>query len=183
MSKAGPLTKRSVSKKKRFNIFKRDSFSCRYCGRVPPQVVLEVDHIVPINEGGGNEEENLITACFECNRGKGSVSLDVVPETLAERGRRIAEIEDQLAGYREIVLAREDRIEAECWEIIEILSGQSKETTKSRLASIKTFIEQLPLDVVRDAAVIARSRFPSHGPTQFKYFCGICWRRIREGEQ
>jgi|688.fasta_scaffold856553_1 hypothetical protein len=172
-----------LSKKARFNIFKRDGFSCRYCGRVPPQVMLEVDHIVPVFEGGNNNEENLITACFECNRGKGRVSLDVVPETLAERGRRLVEMEAQLSGYREIVLAKEERLESECWEIIHILSGQSKETTKQRLASIKLFIEKLPLDVVRDAAGIARARFLTHGPTQFKYFCGICWRRIREMEE
>jgi hypothetical protein len=67
--------RQTLSKKLRFEIFKRDSFTCQYCGAQPPQVVLEVDHIRPVAEGGGNEQENLITACDKCNRGKGKRTL------------------------------------------------------------------------------------------------------------
>ena len=38
-------------------------------------MVLEVDHIVPVIENGGNDAMNLITACFNCNRGKGKRTL------------------------------------------------------------------------------------------------------------
>ena len=34
-----------MSKKMRFDVFKRDGFQCQYCGSTPPSVVLEVDHI------------------------------------------------------------------------------------------------------------------------------------------
>jgi len=54
----------------RFNVLKRDNFTCQYCGQHAPDVKLEVDHIVPIVEGGTNEESNLITSCYACNRGK-----------------------------------------------------------------------------------------------------------------
>jgi 5-methylcytosine-specific restriction endonuclease McrA len=57
--------------KLRFEILKRDNFTCRYCGRKPPEVVLEIDHIIPVVEGGTNDWGNLITSCFDCNRGKG----------------------------------------------------------------------------------------------------------------
>lgn len=67
--------RQSLSKKLRFEVFKRDSFTCQYCGAQPPKVVLEVDHIHPVAEGGGNEQENLITACDKCNRGKGKRTL------------------------------------------------------------------------------------------------------------
>lgn len=71
------MTKRkALSKGRRFDIFKRDSFTCQYCGRQPPEVVLEVDHIRPVAEGGTNEELNLITACEDCNRGKGKKLLE-----------------------------------------------------------------------------------------------------------
>jgi hypothetical protein len=63
--------RKSLTKKIRFEVFKRDSFKCQYCGKSSPDVILEVDHIVPVAEGGGNEMINLITACFDCNRGKG----------------------------------------------------------------------------------------------------------------
>lgn len=64
-----------LSKKLRFEIFKRDDFTCQYCGAQPPAVVLEVDHIHPVAEGGGSEPENLITSCSKCNRGKGKRTL------------------------------------------------------------------------------------------------------------
>lgn len=59
-----------MTKSKRFEIFKRDSFTCQYCGQRPPGVVLEVDHIDPKSKGGSDEEINLITSCADCNRGK-----------------------------------------------------------------------------------------------------------------
>lgn len=61
---------RSLSKKIRFEVFKRDSFTCQYCGRSAPAVVLQVDHIDPVSAGGGNEILNLLTSCVECNSGK-----------------------------------------------------------------------------------------------------------------
>lgn len=67
--------RKNLTKKKRFEIFKRDRFMCQYCGRIAPNVVLEVDHIIPICEGGENEVANLVTSCFDCNRGKGKLKL------------------------------------------------------------------------------------------------------------
>ena len=54
----------------RFAVLKRDDFTCQYCGRKAPYVVLEVDHKHPKSKGGSWKLENLITSCFECNRGK-----------------------------------------------------------------------------------------------------------------
>lgn len=65
-----PLTKRE-----RWAILKRDNFTCQYCGRKPPAVTLEVDHIQSVADGGNNAPSNLITSCLDCNRGKGSDSI------------------------------------------------------------------------------------------------------------
>ena len=62
--------RKAISKKTRFEVFKRDGFTCQYCGAHPPQAILHVDHIVPVAEGGGNEDTNLVTACDHCNLGK-----------------------------------------------------------------------------------------------------------------
>lgn len=59
-----------LSKKIRFEIFKRDKFTCQYCGAKSPEVILNVDHIDPVAKGGKNEILNLITSCFDCNSGK-----------------------------------------------------------------------------------------------------------------
>lgn len=65
----------AISKKTRFEVFKRDSFTCQYCGKKAPNVVLHVDHIKPRKEGGEDSVINLITACLECNLGKGTRTL------------------------------------------------------------------------------------------------------------
>ncbi|MCL5099991.1 MAG: HNH endonuclease [Candidatus Marsarchaeota archaeon] len=60
----------------RFDVFRRDNFTCQYCGRKPPEVELEVDHVIPRALGGSNDISNLKTACRECNRGKGKKPLN-----------------------------------------------------------------------------------------------------------
>jgi hypothetical protein len=62
--------RKKISKSLRFKIFHRDGFVCQYCGRRPPDIVLELDHIHPHSQGGDDSEINLITSCDECNRGK-----------------------------------------------------------------------------------------------------------------
>lgn len=62
--------RKSLSNKIRFEVFKRDNFTCQYCGNKAPDIVLNVDHIEPVAKGGTNDIMNLITSCFECNSGK-----------------------------------------------------------------------------------------------------------------
>jgi hypothetical protein len=65
----------------RFHVLHRDGFKCRYCGRgAKENVVLHVDHFDPKSNGGGNSIDNLITACQECNLGKGSRIFQTRPE-------------------------------------------------------------------------------------------------------
>lgn len=67
----------SISRRLRFEVFKRDNFTCQYCGAKPPDTVLEVDHVHPRSLGGLDTMENLKTACWSCNRGKAHVPLTV----------------------------------------------------------------------------------------------------------
>lgn len=61
-----------VSPELRFRTFQRDNFTCQYCGGKAPNVLLELDHVKPVSDGGTNDESNLITSCIACNRGKGA---------------------------------------------------------------------------------------------------------------
>jgi len=65
-----------VSLKTRFQIFQRDNFKCVYCGATPPDTLLHLDHRVAVANGGTNDWENLVTACAECNLGKGTEDVD-----------------------------------------------------------------------------------------------------------
>lgn len=54
-------------------IKKRDNFTCCSCGnsiQEEPNLLLEIDHIVPVSKGGYTIEENLQTLCWKCNRAK-----------------------------------------------------------------------------------------------------------------
>ena len=65
------FNERQPSPKLRFQILKRDRFSCTYCGGKPRDgFVLVVDHIIPFSKGGLTTTENLTTACWTCNIGK-----------------------------------------------------------------------------------------------------------------
>lgn len=78
--------RKSLSKKIRFEVFKRDSFTCQYCGAKAPDTILEVDHIHPVKEGGTNDLMNLVTSCIECNRGKGAAKIS--DTSIVEKQRR-----------------------------------------------------------------------------------------------
>ncbi|HAU38803.1 MAG TPA: HNH endonuclease [Phycisphaerales bacterium] len=59
--------------KDRWDVLKRDKYRCSKCGASPSSdhaVNLEVDHIIPVAEGGSNNIENLQTLCRRCNQGK-----------------------------------------------------------------------------------------------------------------
>jgi hypothetical protein len=58
----------------RSQIFRRDDYTCRYCGTRGGR--LECDHVIPVSRGGPTVESNLVTACFKCNRSKLAKTLD-----------------------------------------------------------------------------------------------------------
>lgn len=54
----------------RWRVLNRDAFTCQYCGRSAPHVVLQVDHVEPRRWGGADDLDNLVTSCWRCNQGK-----------------------------------------------------------------------------------------------------------------
>lgn len=63
-----------MTTKLRESIKRRDDFTCRSCGNSiykESNLLLEIDHIIPVAKGGCTVEENLQTLCWKCNRSKG----------------------------------------------------------------------------------------------------------------
>lgn len=54
----------------RRNIYKRDHFTCQYCGVQPGSEELTIDHVLPRSRGGTSSWENCVLACVECNKRK-----------------------------------------------------------------------------------------------------------------
>jgi len=174
--------RRSISKKTRFEVFKRDGFSCQYCGAHPPGVLLHVDHIVAVAVGGTNAIDNLVTACEPCNQGKGARDLKVVPQSLAEKAKAVAEREAQLAGFHAILEAKAQRLEDETWRVLRVLHGPDcNSVRRDEHRSTKRFVERLGVHSVLEAADIALGSRVSEWK-RFRYFCAVCWNRIREAD-
>ena len=171
--------RKAISKKLRFDVFKRDGLVCAYCGATPPTVLLQVDHIHPVAKGGTNEIDNLITSCQPCNIGKGAKTLDSIPQSLAEKSKEIAEKEAQILGYQEIIRGKKARLEEESFEIADILQSEWIPNKKDFL-SITNFIEKLGFFEVVEAAEIASAKFSYSLNRSFKYFCGICINKSKE---
>jgi len=172
---------RSLQKKTRFEVFKRDEFICQFCGRTPPQVVLEVDHIVPVCKGGANSIDNLTTACFDCNRGKGATSLEKVPLSVTDKAAILGEKELQLKAYNRALKAKHKRLHADVERIASMFESFYEGwtlTDKFKSVSIRMFLERLPFEDVRRAMELTCSRIVDSGHAT-KYFCGICWRLIK----
>jgi 5-methylcytosine-specific restriction endonuclease McrA len=64
----------------RREIFRRDHYTCQYCGQKKPNLTL--DHVIPRRLGGEHTWENLVTACAACNHHKGG-------RTIAQAGMRL----------------------------------------------------------------------------------------------
>ena len=98
--------RKSISCKLRFEILKRDCFTCQYCGLKGPDVpidVFRIDHINPVVKGGDNNILNLVTSCFDCNAGKGPVPLsdNAVIKTQRKQLEDLEERRQQLEAMAE----------------------------------------------------------------------------------
>jgi hypothetical protein len=109
----------SVSLKLRFEVFNRDNFTCQYCGRKTPEVILELEHIIPLSKCGTDEFDNLTTSCFECNRGKGVSLLDTIlkDRDIHDETILLAEREFQLTEYNYLKKKIRDRENKEIEEL------------------------------------------------------------------
>jgi hypothetical protein len=78
----GRASRISVPYGTRMRILSRDGRRCRVCGMTAEDgVTLEVDHILPVAKGGGNEDENLWVLCRPCNSGKSHLLLPNITPT------------------------------------------------------------------------------------------------------
>jgi 5-methylcytosine-specific restriction endonuclease McrA len=66
----------------RHNVFKRDHFTCQYCGTNRD---LTLDHLIPRSKGGKSNWTNLVTACKSCNAKKGDFSPEEVGMNLKKQ--------------------------------------------------------------------------------------------------
>ena len=72
----------------RRNLFKRDRFTCQYCGAQPGTEELTIDHLLPRSRGGTTSWENCVLACVTCNKRKADRTPEQARMTLRKRPAR-----------------------------------------------------------------------------------------------
>lgn len=82
---------RAVPRNVRQAVLDRDDYICRYCGR--RSQTMEVDHVIPVSQGGTSTLDNLVTSCRDCNRRKADrtpeeAGMEVLPVRTRRRDRR-----------------------------------------------------------------------------------------------
>ncbi len=65
---------RQIDQKVSWNVYRRDDYTCRYCGR--DDVPLTVDHLILWEEGGPSIEDNLVACCKRCNKVRGNMKYE-----------------------------------------------------------------------------------------------------------
>ncbi len=113
------MSRRTISLSLRFSVYERDKYTCQYCGRRPPEVVLNIDHVQPVALGGTNRIDNLLTACRDCNSGKGARDPGL---PMASRPRTPGEVRASLQWWarwwaQDGVWARDASVRALAWQI------------------------------------------------------------------
>lgn len=144
-----------IKKSVRFEVFKRDKFTCQYCGSKAPDVVLHVDHIHPVAEGGTSDILNLVTACVTCNAGKGartlsdSTALDKQRAQLESLQDRREQIEMMLAWRNELAAQRGTEVDIVSEHFLD--RGQFMPNENGR-AKITRWLKKHTLQEILDAA-------------------------------
>lgn len=152
----------SVGKKLRFEVFKRDKFTCQYCGKAAPDVLLHADHIEPKSKGGKNTILNLITACEACNLGKGAHPLD--DDSVVSKQRRQLEALEERQQQLRMMLDWQQSLSSLDDEAMEGLQTMWVEMTGYRLnhsgeKDLRKHIRSFGVAEVAEAMRIARDTY------------------------
>lgn len=175
----------AVSKRLRYEILRRDNHACRYCGASAPDATLEVDHVVPVALGGTDDPSNLVTSCADCNSGKATsaaterVVQDVDQDTLrwADALRRAADLEQAATAERADLFA-------EFYEHWTSMNNRWAWPPAGWEETLTKFLAAgLSLADLKDATDRAASSYGVTQRNRWRYFCGICWRRIEERQE
>ena len=171
-------------KKMRFEVFKRDSFRCQYCGRSAPDVILEVDHIKPVAAGGKNTMMNLVTSCRDCNRGKGKRELGDKNEVIKQKA--VLDDLNERRQQMELMILWKTELDEIAEKQVSVIEKVLVDDSVYILydhgrRKIKMLIKEFGFDTVYDAAEIASRQYP-YITEMLNKIGGICYNISRKGQ-
>ena len=169
-------SRRPLSKSLRFSILERDGFRCQYCGATPQNGALEVDHIIPVADGGSDDPSNLLTACEPCNKGKGrKTSLSAPLPDLTPLTEQAERFTKEVAKWRRAHKKRESTVMA---------AAEQMRSEHGLSVPARTFVAAIREYGVAEcdyAADVTSSRLSNADyKSQVAYFWGVLRKRSAE---
>lgn len=191
----------TVGKKLRFEIFKRDKFTCQYCGKSAPNVILHVDHIEPVSKGGGDDILNLITSCRDCNLGKGATRLED-SDSLVKQKKQLDSLQERreqmemMIEWRKSLLQTEYEMSVQAFDLFKLMCRYDALTiSQNGLQDIQKLIDKYGLQEVITSMDIATKQYLEFSdvingkPTvesvnkAFGFIPGICRNRLKDADK
>lgn len=175
------MARKPIPKSLRFEVFKRDKFACQYCGRTAPDVILEIDHIMPVSKGGSNDIMNLVTSCRDCNRGKtdrelgDNAAIKKQRQQLEELQERREQLELMLRWREE--LSKQIEIEINAVDgLYNVYLDEHLTDTGKRI--VRKQIMRFGFSEVYQATEYALAKYGTR--TNVEKIGGICFNRMKE---
>ena len=162
----------AVSKRTRFEVLKRDDYTCRYCRSKENPLV--VDHVTPVALGGSDQPSNLVAACKDCNSGKSSTSPDaaLIEEVSDQQIKLAKNIEQAYEIVANEIVDREDYLEEFRRKCVIDLEPDWEPTLRHWHSL------GVPREIPIDASRIAAAKGLYRSQQSYSYMCGIVWNQI-----
>lgn len=185
------MARKPIPKSIRFEVFKRDKFTCQYCGAQAPDVLLEIDHIKPVSKGGTNDILNLVTSCRDCNRGK--TNRELSDDTSVRKQKQQLDIMQERREQLQMMLQWKDELQKETELEIDAIENLFIAITSigfnanGRLG-VRRLIKRFGYDEVQEATEIALDRYyncnlPDSWEHAFSKIGGICYNRKKARDE
>lgn len=177
--------RKKISTSQRFRIFARDGFKCQYCGRgVKDEIVLHVDHILPVSKGGDNNDVNLVTSCGTCNLGKSNkplvkgdgINIKNVNESLKKELEDKKELKKQMNAYYAYIKKLQGFDPAGEFINSTVQKELGFNFTELGLIDFKKLYDRLSIEEFIEAVQITKRRFvetSNNEEEKHKYICGV----------
>jgi hypothetical protein len=153
----------SLSQRVRFEVFKRDRFTCQYCGRKAPDVILHADHVTPRAAGGEDDILNLVTSCRECNLGKSDrmlsdqADIEVRRKAMEELEARRSQLE-MLRDWHVSLSSLDEQAAEMLWDVWCSVAVVSRKMEEGEKASLMQLLKKYSFDEVVEGMRTACSK-------------------------
>lgn len=180
----------TISRRLRFEILKRDGHTCRYCGAKAPDVKLTVDHVVPIALGGGDEPNNLVAACADCNAGKSSTNpsdpLVADVDATALLFAHAIEVASQRRREEALLMAAAVDVWGDYWLSWGWTDSAGERHTMPLPSDWRASIERFygyGLSMAELEAFVDTAMGHKGARDEFRLFCSLAWKEIGERQE